>query len=34
MEYLRASEVYGCFRNEVMIGGFLINETDNLRALE
>lgn len=34
IEYLQASEVYGCFRNEVMVGGFVINETDNLRALE
>ena len=34
MEYLQASEVYGCFRNEAMIGGFVINETDDLRALQ
>jgi hypothetical protein len=34
IEYLQASEVYGCFRDEVMIGGFVINETDNLRALQ
>ena len=34
IEYLRASQVYGCFRGREMIGGFVINETDDLRALQ
>lgn len=34
LEYLQASEVYGCFRDDIMVGGFVINESDHLRALQ
>lgn len=32
--YLRRSQVMGCFRGDRMVGGYVVNESDRLRALE
>ena len=33
LEYLQASLVYGCFDGDQMVGGYVVNESDDLRAL-